>query len=311
MLSVTCDSSFAGSFVSCTDGITTLTETCPESSPYIVKFSIPNGGIWTISCGTSSISIIITDTLDLYNIPVGATVSTLNDIQTWLHCAGIYDKSYTTISEVLNDSTTLTTLINSNNASDYLVRSTNLGSSICANSTAMDIIGSNDYCSTKLLNNTTWKSAIFSSSYWAKVLNGMMPVMVSATAPYGQCRCSSGNATAGFLSSWYPSSGGQHWFGYEFPKNITIYRYYIRLVSSFQSGDTSFKIQGSNDNSSWTDLTDIITKSSGSSNLSYSGYNNITKNIASYKYYRVYFTTGMYQSGSRYCTAFCQFYGRY
>ena len=48
-LTVTCDSQFAGTTITCTDGVTTLTQTCPSASPYEVEFEIPNGGDWTIS----------------------------------------------------------------------------------------------------------------------------------------------------------------------------------------------------------------------------------------------------------------------
>ena len=48
-LTVTCDAAFAGTTITCTDGTTTLTQTCPSASPYEVTFDIPNGGDWTIS----------------------------------------------------------------------------------------------------------------------------------------------------------------------------------------------------------------------------------------------------------------------
>jgi len=57
-------------------------------------------------------------------IPDGSTVLPTDDIQIWLHCANIWDKSYTTLAEVLADTTTLSALISSNNAVDYMVRST-------------------------------------------------------------------------------------------------------------------------------------------------------------------------------------------
>jgi hypothetical protein len=58
------------------------------------------------------------------NIPDGRTVLPTDDIQIWLHCADIWDKSYTTLAEVLADTDTLLALISSNNAVDYMVRST-------------------------------------------------------------------------------------------------------------------------------------------------------------------------------------------
>ena len=56
-------------------------------------------------------------------VPDGKTVLPTDDIETWLECAGITDKAYTTLNEVLADSTTLLALMSNNNASDYLVRS--------------------------------------------------------------------------------------------------------------------------------------------------------------------------------------------
>lgn len=55
-LIVTCDSAFAGTTITCTDGTTTYTETCPSSSPYIVTFkSIPTG-TWTVSAEISGVT---------------------------------------------------------------------------------------------------------------------------------------------------------------------------------------------------------------------------------------------------------------
>jgi hypothetical protein len=52
-LIVTCSSAFAGLQITCSDGTTTLTDTCPSSSPYEIEFSLPNTGTWTVS-GTIS-----------------------------------------------------------------------------------------------------------------------------------------------------------------------------------------------------------------------------------------------------------------
>lgn len=70
ILTVTCDSAFAGQTITCTDGTTTLTQICPSTSPYTVEFRIPNGGNWTISgviSGTTvSESIYIPDSISLH-----------------------------------------------------------------------------------------------------------------------------------------------------------------------------------------------------------------------------------------------------
>lgn len=97
-LIVTCDPVFAGLTISATDGETTLTETCPSSSPYTIEFKIPNMGEWTVSATysghTFSESILIADyeielsactevTVDLYSAANDTvTFTDLNGAQT-------------------------------------------------------------------------------------------------------------------------------------------------------------------------------------------------------------------------------------
>ena len=52
-LIVTCASAFAGRTITCTDGITVLTDTCPSSAPYEITFQLPNEGTWTVSGSVS------------------------------------------------------------------------------------------------------------------------------------------------------------------------------------------------------------------------------------------------------------------
>jgi len=70
-------------------------------------------------------SVDVTDEflVELSEVVDGKTALPTDDIQIWLKCAGINDKSYTTLAEVLADTDTLLALINSNNAVDYMVRS--------------------------------------------------------------------------------------------------------------------------------------------------------------------------------------------
>lgn len=99
----------------------------------------PNAtGNWTISCQydgetyysepnpvvVSSLSTAVSAEISLVHIPEGATVTPTDDIQTWLHCANIWNKSYTTLAEVLADRETYETLIADSNACDYMARST-------------------------------------------------------------------------------------------------------------------------------------------------------------------------------------------
>ena len=129
-----------------------------------------HSGNWECSCYSSVTGTTMKKTIELSywgttnvefnDTPDGATVTPTDDVQTWLHCANIWNKSYTTISEVVADTTTLNTLISDNNASDYLARSTTWASDICNNESAMTYIGLNDYCANKLLADSTWLEAI-------------------------------------------------------------------------------------------------------------------------------------------------------
>ena len=118
-------------------------------------------------------------------IPDGKTVTPTDDIQTLLHCANIWDKSYTTIGEVIADDDTLFLTLIDNNAIDYLVRSTTFASSIVASESAMQYIGASDYASETLLSDSTWLTAIDGSAYKDYVINASVPTMTSNTAPYG------------------------------------------------------------------------------------------------------------------------------
>lgn len=140
-----------------------------------------HSGNWECSCYSSVTGTTMKKTIELSywgttnvsfeDTPNGATVTPTDDVQTWLHCADVWNKSYTTISEVVADTTTLNTLIANENANDYLVRSTTWASDVCNNESAMTYIGLNDYCAWSLLDNDTWNEAICYSEYFEKVLN--------------------------------------------------------------------------------------------------------------------------------------------
>lgn len=305
ILTVTCDSDFAGQTITCTDGTTTLNQICPSTSPYTVEFKIPNGGTWTISSGTDSTSVVIPDAIELHYIPNGSTITPTDDIQIWLHCAGISDKSYTTITQVLNDASTLQTLIASNNAADYMKRSTTWASSVTSNQSAMTYIGLNDYCANKLLADSTWRTAICNSTYFENVLNVKIPTMTSATAPSGAVTgstpypgwdiwgCVSGRS--GTHGSTLFSQGTNYW-QYEFTAPVACYLFTIsELGDSNQINPsamfTSAKIQGSNNGSTFTDLYTISQTPASGSKYAYN-FANATK----YKYYRLANITGTFSS---------------
>lgn len=311
-LIVTCTQNFAGSTITLTNGVKTYTQVCPLSSPYEVTFESVATGVWTVSGiaqgQTFSTSVTITDFEALLaDIPEGSTVTPTDDIQIWLHCANIWNKTYTTISQVLADASTLQALIASNNAADYMARSTTWASSVATNQSAMSYIGLNDYCSDALLSNSTWLTAICGSTYFESVLNVKIPTMTSNTQPSGIASASSVysggswpyDAYVAFNTStssgWYPQSTTNQWLKYKFntpmkAKAIT--------VSSISGSITSIKLYGSNDDSNYELISDTfnapVTKKS------------LPLNSKKYLYYR--FNVGSFGSSGYGMKA--QLYGR-
>lgn len=322
-LTVTCDADFAGTTITCTDGVTTLTQTCPSASPYEVVFAIPNGGEWTISGiisgQTYSASIDIPDSLELHSVPEGSTVLPTDDIQTWLACAVITDKAYATLNEVLSDSTTLLALMSNNNAVDYLVRSTTWASGITADSTAMTDIGANNYCANTLLSDSTWAEAICNSTYFESVLNVKVPVMTSNTTPSGECiygqQVSGGDAYRAFDNNggtWWAGTPRPTYIGYDFGTPVNVHKISIMPSSTsismgIDNAIKSFKLQGSNTGNSddWHDKSDVITVTDISRGVM--THYSVSDDTA-YRYNRILEVTN--NGGSYDVVTTLQFYGR-
>lgn len=294
-LVVTCASAYSGLTISCTNGSTTFQKTCPTSSPYQVTFEDIPTGTWTISGTvegqTFSTTILISDFEAILGvIPEGSTVIPTDDIQIWLNCAAIFDKNYTTIAQVLADSSTLQALIASNNAVDYMVRSTTWASSVVSDSSAMTYIGLNDYCADTLVSDSTWLTAICNSTYFENVLTSKVPTMTSATTPSGNVSASSTLSSStsyrdyyafdnNYSTKWYSANNvNAQWIEYEFENPIRILKYLVKF-----DWKRPYKIQASNDNSNWTDLTDEYTPSSNAEEKS-----EAINNINYYKYIRLY-----------------------
>lgn len=244
-------------------------------------------------------------TLTINVIPTGSSVTPVNDIQTWLHCADIWDKTYTTINQVLADASTLQALIASTNAVDYMARSTSWASSVTANSNAMTYIGNNNYCANKLLANTTWRNAICNSAYFESVLNVKVPTMTSNTTPYGEASADSSysgrpawhafdnNATTFWAAN---NDAASHYIAYRFINPICVKR------MDMQSNRVlTMRVFGSNDGSNY--------KSIGNFNVSTSGVLN-TFDLNNDNYYLYYKVTVLTWSDQPYQIQTLQFYGR-
>ena len=327
-LIVTCSQNFAGKVITCTDGGEhTYQETCPSSSPYTVTFKSIPVGTYTISGVISGQTFSTTKTITdfsatLNDIPDGATVTPTNDVQILLNCANIWDKSYTTISQLLADTTSLLAVISDNNAVDYLVRSTTWASSVCANRTAMTYIGADDYCADTLLADSTWLNAICGSTYFESVLNVKVPTMTGYNTPSGLVfsttdrasnnqqawKCFNNDANYGG-STTYTSNG---YFGYDFEQNVTIYKFNVygnTNATYWKASPKMIKLQSSDDNSSYSDNSDSVQY--GGNGVSYITNQSFiaTINTGAHRYWRMFFTNNWGDGESTFCKII-QFYGR-
>jgi len=330
-INLTFDNEFRGLTLTCTDSSYTITKTAPSTGNTMVFY--PNEtNTWTISGTYSGVTYTTTATVSslstpvsaiLQTIPDGSTVTPTDSIQTWLKCAAINDKSYTTLNEVLADTDTFTALLQDSNACDYMARSTTWASTICADADAMARIGKYDYCSNALLGNSTWLNAIASSSYAESIFDISVPKMTSNTTPSGVASAISEYPTPtryawyafnGTIATnpdyiWYPNSQATSdiWIQYKFTSAVCITAFKIKIGTPSNPNTTSsFKLQGSNDGTTFTDITSVYTTTS-SDELVYS-----FENSNSYQYYRLYFTDS-HISGGQYNGAVneLQFYGRH
>lgn len=202
-----------------------------------------------------------------HTIPEGSTVTPTDDVQILLHCANIWDKSYTTIGEVIADDDTLFLTLIDNNAIDYLVRSTTFASSIVADESAMQYIGASDYASDTLLSDSTWLTAIDGSAYKDYVINASVPKMTSNTTPSGEV------IATDYVSSYLPykafdgdnstrwnsaSGSGGKMIGYYFGKNVSVHKIKVRNQDA-SHGIKDIQLRASSDNVTWTDVGSQIT----------------------------------------------------
>ena len=251
-----------GATVSCSkSGETTMYAT---GSPY--TFTVHASGTWTLTCvkggitKTTTVSITSSGQEESYNFtPTGSAITPTDDVETLCICGGVWDSTITSIADLLADSSALSTVIASNNAIDYLVRSTTFASDVTADSTAMSYIGLNNYAANTLLANSTWCLAIIASSHVTSVANIYIPKMTDNTHPSGEATASNTYGTyypyKAFddddATGWY-GSAASCWVKYDFGSLKHIYGAVVKQAGSSGGAATyTFSCDASEDDSSY------------------------------------------------------------
>ena len=313
-ITVTYDSDFYGETITCTRGQKVYSKVATSSGS--VVFVVNEEGDWLIECTigqdtySTTASIEFTTSTELVSIPDGSTVLPTDDVETWLACAGIRDKAYTTLSQVLADSETFNALLGDSNACAYMARSTTWTTDLCASQYAMSMIGQYDVCCDALLGNATWASAIVNSAYADYVLSGrgLVPTLSSGTGSNGvvnECgeTYRSYDATNG-QASWCAFDGNLNhyaaiqtgsttaYLGYTFNDATKVGVIYYD-VSTLGTLSVTYKItaQYSDDDSTWNDASSEVTLS-GTTNKAYI----ISTETSAHRYWRIKRVTSQTQS---------------
>ena len=312
-INLTYDNEFRGLSITCTDSNSTITKTAPISGNSM-SFYPPNTGTWTISgtysgtpySTTATVSSLSTAvSAQLITLPNGSTVTPTDDIQKWLNCAGIFDKTtYSSLSDILSDSVTFNALLGDSNANAYLARSTTFATTLCASQYAMNLIGQYDVCCDALLGNSTWLSAIASSSYSDYVLNATVPKMTSNTAPSGTCFASNESNPAYYAfdgdnsTYWSATDAVDGSIGYQFPSAVCIRRAKFRALY----GTRQFTVAYSDDGTTYQTCSETVTATSGETDY----YVNTTE-TSPHQYWRL--NVHHTQGASGFFVQTVQFYG--
>jgi hypothetical protein len=301
VLTLTYSSEFYGQTITATDGTKTVTKVAPSTGT--MDITLPESGTWVVSATIDGQTYSTTVTVDigysatLFAIPNGSTVTPTDDIQTWLKCAGITDKTtYTTLADVLADTDTFIALCADSNACDYMARSTNWASGVAADSTAMLIVGKYNYCANALLGNSTWASAIANSSYSDYVISALVPTMTSNTTPSGvvsskdvyQSGYEAYKAFDGNSSTQYIAAEGTDtkWLQYQSTEPVCVNKIIIYSsdpLANIKKNIARYELVGSNDGTTWSEpIATLSTDDITSGNMEF-----IVGNKDAYTYHRV------------------------
>jgi len=244
-------------------------------------------------------------------------------VQEWLTAGGITDKHYASLDALLADTTTLTTLIASQSACAYLVTATGfIGLGICNNQDFMSILGQNNYAANLLLNDEDWYNAIKSSTYASSVITVTVPKMTGATTPSGEAYASSYatnyapwkafSQSTSYTTCWSWSGSGavanNAWLAYDFGSAVRIFgvMWMNRTTTQATRPAGTLIVQGSNDKSTWTDVSGTLTGSATAS----ASFNYHFTNTNAYRHYRVLITSTAVSGDTNLIIQQLQFYGR-
>ena len=189
----TTEDTLFGKTVTATNEVKTVSGTFSDSGSATLQ--IPWIGLTTVTStdgtDTADDTVDVTAYMATYStqitfIPDGETVTPIDDVSILLKCAGIKDKNYTTMEEVLADDEVMSDITMDENSMKYLARSTGFADDVCANETFMTFLGQSPYVDDTVLNSDIWWRKICTSNYFNKIYRDIIPEMSSNSDAYGK-----------------------------------------------------------------------------------------------------------------------------
>lgn len=251
----------------------------------------------------------------------GDTITPINDAAILQKCAGIYGQyNYSSMSEILADIACLASIINSENASKYLVRCTNFIPDFIASENAASLIGKSVTCSKYIMKNLDWSNAVLSSPHIELFLPYDLPIISTSgnsvqgitnadgvtimggwapttdvfntthEAEYGIQHITMDDSTVYRYSYRSDMSSNLRWAGIKFTRAICIKQAIIKIYTTATPANNygrGYTLEFSDDGSTWTAVKRVTIKCPSSQGAYATEVINAPENIEEHKYWRI------------------------
>ena len=270
-------------------------------------------------------------------IPDGKTALPVGDVILLQRCASCYSTfAFTTLDDILGDTTCVAAICASNNAIDYIIRSFNAFSAkMFTNSYFRAGIKANTYANYAMALDITWASYINNLAYDVRrsVWNAIPEFTPSPSGSASTCNMSDGGNAIGSsvyspnissvfdnsftLNSWYGGSystpngiNSTNFVEYDYPYRVCLKKLIMDKGYNSSIGNTSayyYYLEGSNDGSTWTSLkvrnieSSIEDTCGGRNKGNFVAVFDLSDNVKSFSKYRIRMNYSNYYDGtSRY-----------
>lgn len=245
------------------------TYTATVGTDGIATFIVSDCGTFVIS-GTEEYSVsatVVMEYFGIYRIELSSA-----GISSWIEAAGLNPGSYENLDELLEDEAAVRTLMTNKAAVDILANMTGDElSTIINHRYAAKWINYREYAYSTLSSVSEIKAIMDETSMYGMYITadddgtwqpkGLVPVMTSDTAPYGEASCSSIHSSGYPAYKMFDNSNNTNWasangvqactVGYKFVNPTYVKRFKMQVQTA---SPKEFDLQVSNDGSTWNSL---------------------------------------------------------